>query len=74
VADLDLIVANDNGKVTQTVMVHGRAELNISMKPLQALDLGHSISRAGFSAYLDQIEAKLAESRQHLEQVRERHA
>jgi hypothetical protein len=73
-ADLDLIVANDNGTVTQTVMVHGRAALNISMKPLQALDIGHSILRAGFSAYLDQIEARLAESKQHLEQVRERHA
>jgi hypothetical protein len=70
---LDLIVANDNGQVTQTVMVHGRAALNIQMKPLQALDLGHSISRAGFSAYLDQIEKRIAESKEHLEQVRERH-
>ena len=28
---------------------------------------------AGFSAYLDQIEAKSAKSKQHLEQVKERH-
>ena len=70
-SELDLIVANDNGRVTQTVMVRGRAALNISMRPMQALDLGHSISRAGFSAYLDEIERQLAESRAHLKALQE---
>lgn len=53
---LDMIVANDNGQVSQSLMVENRCVMKIKM-----------------TAYLDQIERRIAESKEHLEQVRERH-
>jgi hypothetical protein len=68
-----VIVATDNGQVSQSLMVENRCVVTIKMPAIQALEFGYSIERAAMTAYLDQIEARLAESKQHLEAVKERH-
>ena len=72
-ADLDLIVANDNGQVSQSLMVENRCVMTIKMPAIQALEYGYSIERAALSAYLDQIERQMADDKRNLEAVRRRH-